>query len=84
MVRKACKAPLRKIVENAGVSFDVIDARLKNEQFGIGYNAATGEYVDMIDNGIVDPAKVAITAIKNAASVAITFLSLDAVVYDAP
>ena len=84
LVRKACKAPLRKIVENAGVSFDVIDARLKNEQFGIGYNAATGEYVDMIDNGIVDPAKVAITAIKNAASVAITFLSLDAVVYDAP
>ena len=90
-VLKACLAPLRRIVENAGGSADVIlnelpkvqnTLRRDGDPLNWGYNAATGEYVDLVAAGVVDPVKVTRTALKNAASVAITFLSLDAVVYD--
>jgi len=83
----ACQAPFRKIVENTGASADVVVNELKHlEQPGLnlGFNAATGQYVDLVKAGVIDPVKVTRSALKNAVSVATTFLSLDAVVYDEP
>jgi chaperonin GroEL len=86
IVLDACLAPIRKISENAGQSQDVVVNELARKKEGksnfIGYNAATDEYVDMMEVGVIDPAKVTRTALKNAASVAMTFLSLDAVVVE--
>ena len=82
-VFRACLAPLQKIVSNAGKSPDVVLHELdqvRGENFG--YDASTGEYVDLIEAGIIDPVKVSRTALKNASSVATTFLTLDAVVYE--
>lgn len=81
IVFNACHAPLRRIVENAGACADVIMNELDRRP-GLGYNAATGEYVDLIATGVIDPVKVTRAALQNAASVATTFLSLDAIVYD--
>jgi chaperonin GroEL len=85
IVMEACLAPIKRISENAGQSKDVILnelKKLKAENKEIGYNAATGEYVDMVSQGVIDPVKVTRTAMKNAASVATTFLSLDAVIIE--
>lgn len=85
IVLDACLAPVRRIAENAGQSKDVIVSELtkrKTEDWVLGYNAAEDEYVDMVASGVIDPVKVTRTALKNAASVAITFLSLDAVVVE--
>lgn len=85
IVLEACLAPIKRISENAGQSKDVIVNELtkrKLENPALGYNAATGEYVDMVIAGVIDPIKVTRTALKNAASVAVTFLSLDAVVVE--
>lgn len=82
---EACKYPLRRIVENAGSSPDVVCSKLEElatTQPNFGYNAANGKYVDLITEGIIDPVKVTITALKNAVSVATTFLSLDAVIVE--
>jgi chaperonin GroEL len=81
---KACFAPLRKIAENADVSPDVIIKELQGltHPFGWGYNAATGEFVNLIDAGVIDPVKVTRTALKNASSVASTFMSLDAIIHN--
>ncbi|MCL6636566.1 MAG: chaperonin GroEL, partial [Alicyclobacillus sp.] len=84
LVRKALEAPVRQIADNAGVEGSVIVERLKKEPVGFGYNAATGEWVDMIKAGIVDPAKVTRSALQNAASVAAMFLTTEAVVADKP
>lgn len=84
LVRKALEAPVRLIADNAGVEGSIIVERLKNEPSGIGYNAATGEWVDMIAAGIVDPAKVTRSALQNSASVAAMFLTTEAVVADKP
>jgi chaperonin GroEL len=81
IVLKACRAPIRRIAENAGMIPEVIFKELK-EKPELGYNAATGEYVNLISAGVIDPCKVTRTALKNAASVATTFLSLDAVVVE--
>lgn len=81
IVKDACEAPLRCIATNAGVSPDVVISELDRNP-GLGYNAATNSYVDMNALGIVDPVKVTRTALKNAASVAATFITLDAVVYE--
>lgn len=90
-VFQACLAPLKRIVSNAGQSPtpDVVLHELKRardlastEVDGYGYNAATGEYGSLIDMAVIDPVKVTRTALQLAASVAVTFLSLDAVVYD--
>ncbi|MDV2888037.1 TCP-1/cpn60 chaperonin family protein, partial [Alkalihalophilus pseudofirmus] len=62
----------------------VIVERLKNEEVGVGFNAASGEWVNMIDSGIVDPTKVTRSALQNAASVAAMFLTTEAVVADKP
>lgn len=86
IVLDACLSPIRKISENAGQSQDVIVNELARHKDGktnfIGYNAATNEYVDMIEAGVIDPAKVTRIALINAASVAMTFLSLDAVIVE--
>ncbi|MFB5190861.1 chaperonin GroEL [Alicyclobacillus fastidiosus] len=84
LVRKALESPVRQIAENAGIEGSIIVERLKNEQVGLGYNAATGEWVDMLKAGIVDPAKVTRSAVQNAASVAASFLTTEAAVADKP
>jgi chaperonin GroEL len=84
LVRRALEAPVRQIADNAGLEGAVIVERLKTEKVGIGFNAATGEWVDMIQAGIVDPAKVTRSALQNAASVAAMFLTTEAVVADKP
>ncbi|MBX6353694.1 MAG: chaperonin GroEL, partial [Thermoflavifilum sp.] len=78
------EAPVRQIADNAGVEGSVIVERLKKEKVGIGYNAATGEWVDMLQAGIVDPAKVTRSALQNAASVAAMFLTTEAIIADKP
>ncbi|WP_029331859.1 MULTISPECIES: chaperonin GroEL [Exiguobacterium] len=84
IVLRALEAPLRQIAENAGQEGSVIVERLKHEAQGMGYNAATDEYVDMIEAGIVDPAKVTRSALQNAASVSAMFLTTEAVIADKP
>ncbi|WP_436888724.1 chaperonin GroEL [Mammaliicoccus sciuri] len=84
IVLKALEAPLRQIVENAGIEGSIIVEKLKNADEGIGYNAATDEWVNMLDAGIVDPTKVTRSALQNAASVAAMFLTTEAVVADIP
>ncbi|MHC0551791.1 chaperonin GroEL [Salinicoccus sp. CNSTN-B1] len=84
IVLKALEAPIRQIVENAGLEGSVIVERLKSQEVGIGFNAATDEWVNMIDAGIVDPTKVTRSALQNAGSVAAMFLTTEAVVADIP
>lgn len=84
IVLKALEAPIRTIADNAGQEGSVVVERLKNEKTGVGYNAASGEWVDMIAAGIVDPAKVTRSALQNAASVAAMFLTTEAVIADKP
>ncbi|WP_274649118.1 chaperonin GroEL [Paenibacillus humicola] len=84
IVLRALEEPVRTIAANAGQEGSVIVERLKGEELGIGYNAATGEWVDMFSAGIVDPAKVTRSALQNAASVAAMFLTTEAVVADKP
>ena len=84
IIIRALEEPVRQIAHNAGLEGSVIVERLKTEAPGIGYNAATGVYVNMIDAGIVDPAKVTRTALQNAASISAMFLTTEAVVADKP
>ncbi|KYG58558.1 chaperonin GroEL [Planococcus maritimus] len=84
IVLRALEEPVRQIATNAGLEGSIIVHRLKTEEVGIGYNAATGEWVNMLDQGIVDPTKVTRSALQNAASVAAMFLTTEAVVADLP
>lgn len=84
IVSRSLEEPLRQIAENAGLEGSVIVARLKSEEKGIGYNAATDEWVNMIEVGIVDPTKVTRSALQNAASVSALLLTTEAVVADKP
>ncbi|MEK6460279.1 chaperonin GroEL [Heyndrickxia faecalis] len=84
IVARALEEPVRQIAENAGLEGSVIVERLKKEDVGIGYNAANGEWVNMIEAGIVDPTKVTRSALQNAASVAAMLLTTEAVVADKP
>nr|Q8VV84.1 RecName: Full=Chaperonin GroEL; AltName: Full=60 kDa chaperonin; AltName: Full=Chaperonin-60; Short=Cpn60 [Parageobacillus thermoglucosidasius]BAB83940.1 GroEL [Parageobacillus thermoglucosidasius] len=84
IVLRAIEEPVRQIAQNAGLEGSVIVERLKSEKPGIGFNAATGEWVNMIEAGIVDPTKVTRSALQNAASVAAMFLTTEAVVADKP
>ncbi|TCS93296.1 TCP-1/cpn60 chaperonin family protein [Hazenella coriacea] len=76
--------PVRQISHNAGLEGSVVVERLKKEDLGIGFNARTGEWVNMMESGIVDPAKVTRSALQNAASVAAMVLTTEAVVADKP
>jgi chaperonin GroEL len=84
IVLRAMEEPVRQIAHNAGLEGSVIVERLKREEVGTGFNAATGEWVNMIEAGIVDPTKVTRSALQNAASVSAMFLTTEAVVADIP
>src|SRR5512134_1089665 len=84
IVRSASEAPLKQIAINAGLEGGVVAEKVRNLEAGFGLNAATGEYVDMIAEGILDPAKVTRSALQNAASIAALFLTTEAVVADKP
>ncbi len=84
IVLRAMEEPVRTIAHNAGLEGSVIVDRLKREEVGTGFNAASGEWVNMIEAGIVDPTKVTRSALQNAASVAAMFLTTEAVVADKP
>lgn len=84
IVKRALEEPVRQIAINAGKEGSVIVEKLKEQKAGIGYNAATDEWVDMIEAGIVDPTKVTRSALQNAASVSALLLTTEAVVADKP
>jgi chaperonin GroEL len=84
IVLRAIEEPVRQIAHNAGLEGSVIVERLKGEAVGTGFNAATGQWVNMIESGIVDPTKVTRSALQNAGSVAAMFLTTEAVVADKP
>ena len=84
ILRRAMEAPLRQIVTNAGEEASVVVNAVKNGEGNYGYNAASGEYGDMIDMGILDPAKVTRSALEHAASIAGLMLTTEAMITDAP
>ncbi|MEJ8778907.1 chaperonin GroEL [Pseudogracilibacillus sp. ICA-222130] len=84
IVLRALEEPVRQIAENAGLEGSIIVERLKGEDVGVGFNAADGEWVNMVEAGIVDPTKVTRSALQHAASVAAMFLTTEAVVADIP
>ncbi|MBO7582364.1 MAG: chaperonin GroEL [Treponema sp.] len=84
IVRRALEEPIRQIAENAGLDGSVIAERAKNEKKGIGYDARLDKWVNMLEAGIIDPAKVTCSALKNAASVAGTLLTTECAITDIP
>jgi chaperonin GroEL len=84
IVRKALEEPLKQIAVNAGLEGGVVVEKVRNLTPGEGLNAATGEYVNMFESGIIDPAKVTRSALQNAASIAALFLTTEAVIAEKP
>ncbi|MGQ9557731.1 MAG: chaperonin GroEL [Desulfurispora sp.] len=84
IVRRALEEPLRQIANNAGVEGSVVVERVRNSEPGVGFNALSGEYVNMIEAGIVDPAKVTRSALQNAASIAAMILTTETLVAEKP
>jgi 60 kDa chaperonin len=84
IVLRALEEPVRQIALNAGFEGSIVIDRLKNSEVGTGFNAATGEWVNMIEAGIIDPVKVTRSALQNAASVASLILTTEAVVANQP
>ena len=84
IVLRALEEPVRQIAYNAGYEGSIVIDRLKNAEAGTGFNAATGEWVNMIEAGIIDPVKVSRSALQNAASVASLILTTEAVVANKP
>jgi chaperonin GroEL len=84
IVVRALPAPLKRIAENAGQNGAVIAERVKEKDFNIGFNASTNEFVDMLEAGIVDPAKVTRSALQNAASIAGMVLTTECIIVDKP
>jgi chaperonin GroEL len=84
IVKQAVEAPLKQIAINAGLEGGVVVEKVRGLAAGHGLNAATGEYVDMLKEGIIDPAKVTRSALQNAASIAALFLTTEAVIADKP
>jgi chaperonin GroEL len=84
IVFTAAQAPLKQIATNAGLEGGVVSEKVSREKPGVGLNAATGEYVDMVSAGIIDPTKVTRSALQNAASIAALFLPTEAVIADKP
>jgi len=84
IIKRALEEPLRQIANNAGVEGSIVVEKVKESPKGIGFNALTGEYVDMIAAGIVDPAKVTRTALQNAASIAAMILTTECLVAEKP
>lgn len=85
IIRRALQAPLRQIVENAGVEGSVVVGKiLENNDANFGFNAQTEEYGDLVQQGVIDPAKVVRTALQDAASVAGLLITTEAAVVEAP
>ncbi|NES65238.1 MAG: chaperonin GroEL, partial [Okeania sp. SIO2D1] len=84
IVSRALLAPLKRIAENAGQNGAVIAERVKEKDFNTGYNAASNEFMDLFEAGIVDPAKVTRSALQNAASIAGMVLTTECIVVDKP
>ncbi|GAA4634254.1 chaperonin GroEL [Actinoallomurus vinaceus] len=84
IVKRALEEPLKQIAVNAGLEGGVVAEKVRNLEPGQGLNAATGEYVNMFDAGIIDPAKVTRSALQNAASIAALFLTTEAVIAEKP
>ncbi|ALX49123.1 chaperonin GroEL [Lentibacillus amyloliquefaciens] len=84
IVLRALEEPIRQIAHNSGLEGSIVVERLKGEDLGVGFNASNGEWVNMVDAGIVDPTKVTRSALQNAASVSAMFLTTEAVVADMP
>ena len=84
IVRRALEEPIRQIAENAGVDGAVVAEKAKHEKKGVGYNARTGKWVDLMDDGIIDPVKVTRSALQNAASVAGMLLTTECAITDIP
>ncbi|MDV3350430.1 chaperonin GroEL [Leptolyngbyaceae cyanobacterium CCMR0082] len=84
IVTRALTSPLKRIAENAGQNGAVVAEHVKEKDFNIGFNAATNEYVDMLQAGVVDPAKVTRSATQNAASIAAMVLTTECIVVDKP
>ncbi len=84
IVLRALEEPVRQIAENAGLEGSVVVERLKGEELGVGFDAASGKWVNMIEAGIVDPTKVTRSALQHAASVSAMFLTTEAVIADKP
>jgi len=84
IVKKALDEPLRQIATNAGLEGSVVVEKVKGLKEGMGLNALTAEYVDMLEAGIIDPAKVTRSALQNAASIAALLLTTEALIADKP
>jgi chaperonin GroEL len=84
IIRRALEEPTRIICQNAGVEGSLVVAKLKDLPKGQGFNAETGEYVDLVKAGIVDPAKVSRSALENAASIASMLLTTEALIAEKP
>jgi len=84
LLRRAMEEPLRRIAENAGMDGAVVIGKVEESKGSKGFNAATGEFEDLVAAGIIDPTKVVRTALQNAASIAGLLLTTDAAVTDAP
>ena len=84
IVLRALEEPVRQIATNAGLEGSIVVDRLKREEVGTGFNAATGEWVNMMEAGVIDPTKVTRSALQNAASVAAMFLTTEVVIADQP
>jgi chaperonin GroEL len=84
VLKQAIEEPIRSIAKNAGVDGSVVIEQVKKSPHGTGYDAAKGDYTDMVQRGVIDPAKVVRTALENAASVAVMILTTEALVSDIP
>ena len=84
ILKEAVEEPIRWIAVNAGDEGSVVLDKVKKSPIGVGYDAAKGEYVDMVERGVIDPAKVVRTALENAASVAVMILTTESLVTDIP
>ena len=84
IIRKACEAPLRQLVDNAGIEGAVVVQEVKKAKGSNGYNVATGDYVDLVKAGVIDPAKVTRSALQNAASIAGLLLTTECMITEIP
>jgi len=84
IVKKALESPIQQLAKNAGLEGSVIIEQLKKEKKNVGYDIAKDEYVDMLDSGVIDPAKVTRTALQNAASIAALLLTTEVLIADKP
>ena len=84
IIQQAIEAPVRQLCDNAGLEGSVIVDRLKREKQNIGYDINKDDFVDMLESGVIDPAKVTRTALQNASSIASLLLTTEALITDAP